>query len=314
MFRLILGACLAVTVGSSAVVGQTTLRHEFPDGRKTTTTVKIMLQQALTLNGQKHEVSSEQEMVITAENGIRDKEGELRQRLRVDSLKAKLVMPGAVVLEFDSSNPNPNRPRTKFDMFLDLIEISANASWTVVRDKDNRVKSIDGRDRMLESLDQTKREMKKKQFDADFLREQANREMLRIPSQPLNRGDSWELAEAMRLEAGQNLNFKHRFTYQGEVEREGKLVHRIDMETIEAVYSIDRDAPTPLKVISSKLQPRMIEGVIYFDAEQGQVVESRESVEIIGDLNFQLDGNDLAGQINLTMGTASIVEPSPIIE
>ena len=64
-----------------------------------------------------------------------------------------------------------------------------------------------------------------------------------------------------------------------------------------------------LNLVSSKLHPTTIEGVIYFDAEQGMVVENRETIHITGDLTFRMQGNDLAGQIDLTMGTSLVVQP-----
>jgi hypothetical protein len=297
-------ALLLSLVAPGNAAAETTLRFQFPDGRKSKTTVTVTLHQVLTLNGRKHETRSEQELVISTENGIRDKDGELRQRLAVDSLKAKLTMPSGVVLEFDSSNSKAARTATPYDMFLDLLKANANANWSIVRDQENRVKSVDGRDKLLESLDQAKRELVKKQLDADFLRDRANQEMLRVPAH----GESWELVELMRLDAGQNLTFKNQYTYQGEVDRGGRKLHQIDLVTKEAAYSIDSDAATPLKLVSSKLQPRQMEGVMFFDAGQGQIVECREMVQVTGDVAFRLSGNDLAGQLDLTLGTVSVVE------
>jgi hypothetical protein len=246
-------------------------------------------------------------MVITTTNGIRDKEGELRQRVAVDSLKAKLTMPGGVVLEFDSSDPNPPKRGTRFDVFLDLVKVNANASWSVLIDKENRIKSVDGRDRVLESLDQTKRELLKKRLDVNYLRDQANRELLRIPSQPVMPGDSWQLRDTMRLDGGQSLVLNTLYTYRGETERSERKLHQIDVDVKEVAYTIDADA-TLLKLMSSELRPAMMEGVIYFDADEGMVVESRESVQIEGDIQFSLDGNELGGHLELTLANSVIVE------
>jgi hypothetical protein len=193
-------------------------------------------------------------------------------------------------------------------MFLDLVKVNANSNWSVAIGKENRVKSVDGRDRVLESLDQVKRELLKKQLDGNYLRDQANRELDRIPARPLNVGDSWELSDSMRLDGGQNLNLKTRYTYRGEVDRAGRKVHQIDVDVREVVYVIDADAPPAIKLISSNLQPSMMEGVIYFDAQEGQVVESREAVRITGDIKFSLNGNELAGQDELVLESSSLLQ------
>ena len=292
----------------NVAIAQTKLEFKFPDERQTKTLVKVTSQQMLTLNNMPMETGSEQEMVILTNNGKRAEDGTLRQSQKIESLKAKLTMPGGVVLSFDSATPNQPLPGTKYDVFLDLIKTNANASWTVVRDKENRVASIDGRDKVLESLDETKRELVKRQIDGNYLRDKANQEMEKIPSKPVNKGDSWELSETMRLEGGQSMTLKTKYTYQGEVDHNGKKVHQIDVETTQVSYSIDADAATPLKLASSNLKPKMVEGVIFFDQESGQTIEAREKIQITGDLKFTVSGNELAGKLDLTIGSSSVVQ------
>jgi hypothetical protein len=302
----LLAAILLLLLNSA--FAQTKLEFKFPDERKTKTMVKVTSQQTLTLNNMPTEIASEQEMAILTSNGKRAEDGSLRQSQKIESLKAKLTMPGGVVLSFDSANPNQAPPGTQYDLFLDLIKTNANANWSVNRDKDNRVTSIEGRDKVLDSLDETKRELVKRQIDGTYLRDKANQEMEKVPSKPVSKGDTWELSETMRLEGGQSMTLKTKYTYQGEVDRNGKKVHQIDLEATDVSYAIDADAATPLKLISSNLKPKMVEGVIYFDQEAGQVVEAREKIQITGDLKFTVSGNELAGKIDLTMGSSSVVE------
>lgn len=305
LIPILIAVCLPA---SSVLLAQTKLEYKFPDERKTKTLVKITSQQTLTLNNTPLETSSEQEMTILTDNGKRAADGSLRQNQKIESLKAKLTMPGGVALSFDSADPNKAPPGTPYDVFLDLIKANANATWTVVRDKENRVTAIEGRDKVLESVNEAKRELVKRQIDATYLRDKANREMERIPSKPVSKGDSWELSETMRLEAGQSMTLKTKYTYQGEVDRNGKKVHQIDVETTQVSYSIDADAASPLKLASSNLKPMMIEGIIFFDQESGQVVEARDKLQITGDLKFTVSGNDLTGKLDLTMGTSSVVQ------
>lgn len=309
MFRLRITIAIVVAlffVGWNVAHAQTVLNLKYPDGEKSSVTVKVSTKQSLTLANMPFDTASEQEMVISSENGKRAEDGTLRQTQKIESLKAKITLPGGVVLEFDSANPNQAPPGTQFDMFLDLIKANSKASWTVVRGKDNKVLSVDGRDKVLESLDESQRELMKRQVDANYLRDQANQEMDKIPNRPLTKGDSWELTETMRLEAGQNMTFKSKYTYQGEIDHGGKKVHKIDIDTSTVEYSVEGDAP--LKVVSSSLTPKTLEGVILFDNEKGQVVESRESVQIKGDLKFSVNGTELSGNLDLTMSNISVVK------
>ncbi|MGE0757162.1 MAG: hypothetical protein AB7O38_09080 [Pirellulaceae bacterium] len=277
------------------------LQHKFPDGRRSTFHISNRVHQVLTLHRQSHEVSSEQQLVVVAVCGNRDKDGELRERVSIESLTAKMTMPGGIVLEFDSRRPEDATSGTRYDTFLDTIRIQAGSSWSVLRGKDHRVKSVDNRDKVLENLDQASRDRLKRALDPGYLRDRANRELDQIPDRPLSPGDSWELADTMRLEAGQRLEFKATYVYRGTVTRDDRLVHQIDKKTTEVQYRVDTDIPGSLALAASRLQPTTVEGVLYFDAERGQIVESRDTVQIAGDLTFRLQDAPLEGRLDLTL-------------
>jgi len=299
MSRLATLIVIGTLIWTSTTAAQTTLTLKFPDGQKSSATVKSANKSLLVLANERVETSSEQEMVVSSENGKRAEDGTLKQSHKIDSLKASLTMPGGVGLKFDSAKPDEAKPGTQYDAFLDLIKANSKSAWTVIRDKDNRVVAVEGQDKVLDSLDEEQKNFLKRQVDANYLRDQANEEMDKIPQKPLSKGDTWELNETMRLEAGQNLAIKTKYTYQGSVDHNGKQLHQIDMNASEVKYSIDADAPT--KLASSNLKVKTVEGVMFFDTEKGQVVESRETIHITGELKFNINGMELAGEIDLTM-------------
>jgi hypothetical protein len=298
----------AVLVLPSFAWAQTKLELKIPDGEKTTSTVKVSSKQTLTLAGMNIDTSSEQEMVISTVNGKREADGTLRQQQKIDALKAKLSLPGGVELEFDSSKPDAAPAGTAFDVILDLIKVNAKASWTVVRGRDNRVTAIEGRDKILEGLDEAKRAMLQKQLDPAYLRDVANKELDKLPSRPVNKGDSWEVTETLRLEQGQNMTFKTKYTYEGLADHNGRQLDKINAETLEVSYGIDADAALPLKVSSAELKPKSLEGVILFDREKGNVAESRSSVQIQGTINFDINGQAVPANLDLTISNSSVTK------
>lgn len=298
----------SILVMPSLALAQVKLEVKLPDDQKTMSTVKINTVQSLTLNGMAINSGSEQEMLISTLNGKRGPDGVLRQQQKIESLKAKLSLPGGVNLQYDSAKPDAPPPGTAFDVLLDLLKVNANSTWTVVRGLDNRVTAIEGREKVLEGLDEAKRAMLQKQLDPAYLRDMANKELDKLPSKPVQKGDTWEVTESLRLEQGQTMTFKLKYTYQGTVARNGQMLDQIDAQTQEVNYSIDADAPLPLKVASSDLKPTTLEGVLYFDREQGRVAESRSSIQIKGTINFEANGQPLPAQLDLTLSTSTVTQ------
>ena len=65
-------------------------------------------------------------------------------------------------------------------------------------------------------------------------------------------------------------------------------------------YSL-QDSPLPLTVKSSELKAAESEGVVLFDRDLGQVVESTGSIRITGDITFTVNNMDLPSKLDLKM-------------
>jgi hypothetical protein len=303
-----LSTILALLAIPSLAVAQVKLELKFPDDEKTMSAVKIGTKQSLTIVGMAIDTGSEQEMSISTTNGKRGPDGVLKQQQKIENMKAKLTLPGGVALQFDSTQPDAPPSGTQFDALIDLIKVNAKASWTVIRGKDNRVTAIEGRDKVLEGLDEAKQAMLKKQLDPAYLRDTANKELDKLPSKPVNKGDSWEVTENVRLEQGQNMSFKSKYTYEGPVERNGRQLDKIAGNISEVTYSVDPDAGLPLKFNGAELKPEKSDVAIYFDREKGAIVESTSTVQIKGTLNFEVNGNALPAQLDLTMSSSTVTK------
>ena len=303
-FAAILGSFLI----AFPVSAQVKFEVKLPDDQKTTSAVTVSTKQSLSIAGQSIDSATEQNITISTINGKRNADGVLKQQQKITALQAKLTLPGGVNLEYDSTKPDAPAAGTMFDAFLDLIKANAKAAWTVTRSKDNRVVSIEGREKILEGLDDAKKALLKKQIDPAYLRDAANKELEKLPAKPVNAGDSWQVTETLRLDQGQTMTFKTKYTYAGTVEREGKQFEQIDSVTEEVKYTIDADAPLPLKVKSAELTPTTLEGFILFDREKGAIAESRSSVQIKGTINFEANGQALPANLDLTITNANVVQ------
>ena len=197
-------------------------------------------------------------------------DGKLHIKQKIQQMQTNLSLPGGIELSFDSGSPDKKADNPALEVVLDLFRATSKSSWTTILDKNNQIFAIEGRSKLLESLDQNIADAYKKQFDEKYLKEAANKEMEQIPSKPIKKGDSWEIINTMRLEAGQSLTFTTRYEYMGTIEKDGTTLHKIVFAATEVSYDMDDDSPSPLKIIESKLKPTSSKGHILLISKKGR--------------------------------------------
>jgi hypothetical protein len=212
-------------------------------------------------------------------------------------------------LAFDSKKPDAAPAGTQLDSFIDIFKALAKSKWTVVRGADNRVLAFEGRDSAFQDLPENVRELLKKQFEPAYLVERANNEMDRVPTRPLQVGDSWEVTDPIRLEGGQTLTFTTRHEYAGTIEQGNKSLDKITSKATAVTYAVGADSPLPLKLLASDLKVSESEGVLLFDRAAGQVVDSHDRSRVTGTLTFEINNMQLPGTLDLTLEVSSKVAP-----
>ncbi len=302
---MVLSLCLLVGVASTARA-QVTLQQKYLDGTKSTVVVKIDTQQTLkiTVGGQVRdmETGSKQTRTIEFVNGKRAADGTIRVQQKITGLQASLVMPGGVELEFDSKQPDAPPPGTQYDMFLEILKATSDASWTMVHDKTNRVVAVEGGKEALEALDEGIRGLVAKQFDEEYMKEQANNQVDLLPATPVAAGDTWERSSDVRLEAGQHLEFNTQYEYQGTVKNAtGQEFDKITVRVLDVDYVVDDDSL--LKISESDLTVTESGGTILFDRKLGGIVTQENSVRIGGTITFLGPAGEIPGELDLTMKT-----------
>jgi len=296
---------LVLLVSPSLAQEAVALKFKFPNDQKATATAQIESKQTLTIAGMPLETGSTQERTVSTVNGTRAADGRLRVEGKMEALKASLKLPGGIELEFDSAKPDAPPPGTQVDFLLDLFKAESKATWTTIHGADNRVLAVEGREKALEGLPEQLQVLGKKQYEQAYLVATANREMEKIPTQPIKKGDTWERTEPVRLEAGQTMTFKTQYQYDGVVEKNGKRLHQISSKPLSVEYAMDADSPSPLKLVASNLKIGDANGVILFDQEAGRIAEETSKVQIKGDITFEVNGMQLPSQLDLTLAVSS---------
>lgn len=301
---VVLSACasgfLAAFLGDVApVAAQVTLARKYVEGQTSSESVDITLKQTLMINGANVETSSQQNMVLRSKVGQRNAAGELPIEYAVETMQQTVKAPGIGEVSFDSVNPD----KATDSPITPLLKAAAQAKWVMTLDRENRVVSVTGREKAIEGLDERLRESFKASVDADFLKKQAQGEFDRVPSRALKVGDTWELEETQRLEAGQSLTYVFRYQYAGETEQDGRKLHRIDVTATKVTLAIEGNAA--VKLAKSDLKPVKSTGTLLFDAAAGSLFSEKQSTQIKGTLVLSIAGQELPADLDLLIESSS---------
>lgn len=293
-------AVFAALLSGQTASAQVTLTYQFPDGGKAVTAARVTTHQILTIAGMPLETKATQVVQVESTNGARDADGNLTVKEKITRVKTELSTP-AGDLEYDSNEPDAPPPGTQIDFILDAFKAMVNSEFTTVYDKNNHVTAVKGRDSILDKVDDTVKALMQSQLEEDHLVETANQEMAKIPSTPVSPGDTWDRTEVAHLEAGQKLTFKTTYKYEGVVDKAGRKLHKISATTSDVSLTQDDTVESPVKIKDSDLNVAESESSYHFDDQMGQFVISESSIQIKGTVTLEAGGNELPGELDLTL-------------
>jgi len=272
---------------------QVKLEHKLTEGLKFTQELISTIDQTLTIAGNETETKVEVQTMAEATIGKRDEDGKLPVKEKIKSLQVS-IKGTAGEYRFDSANPD-DRGGSQLELLREVHKALASRTVTTVYGKDNRVAEIkcDG-DLLLSKVSE---------FDPEYLKEIANQGLDVIPSNPVKKGDSWERTAKVDLGAGQMMQFKTNYTYEGTVEKDGQKLDKISSKTLSVEFSLADDSPLPISLKESKLKVKESKGVVLFDRKLGRIVESKETIRVAGGLTFVANGQELPSELDLKMET-----------
>jgi hypothetical protein len=299
MYRAILTAAAIVWGMSATAEAQVKLQLKFPDNAKITGTVTTRTHQILSLAGMDIETKSDETVSTITTSGKRKADGTIQLTSKVDAVKSKLTLPGGVELEFDSTTPN-EPAGTAFDFLLEICAVIPKIVSTSVLDKDNRVVSVKVDEKPLEDLSDMAKAVLKGRFDSDYLKEIANKQMDRLPTSAVEKGDSWQVSLTARLGGDQTLTFNTTYTYEGTIGKDGKTLDKITSKVTEVKYAQD-DPDAPAQVTASKLKVESSSGTLLFDRKTGRTVSDNEKFRVTGTMTLDINGQEFPAKLDLTI-------------
>lgn len=292
---VLITAAIPVTVFAQAK--SVTLKHAFPDGRKTVTEIETKLDQNLEINGTPQKTSNEAFVTVETANGTRSSDGVMTLTQTVKKMQSNLDL-GVAKINFDSENPDVAAPIPPLQPIIDAMKFGLKTPKTIKLDAKNKVTGASVPDdvevpRFVEA-----------EYKSDAMVKAMKTAMSVIPSKPISKGDAWELETEMALGQGQVMTLNRKFTYQGTVQKDGKTLHKLTSKVLKVDFDMV-DSPLPLDVKSSDLKADESEHELLFDADAGMVVQDKSKMKITGKLKFAIQGMELDANLVLNMATTS---------
>lgn len=304
LYKTLVSTCLVLGL-STVAIGQVKLERKYLEGSTYTAETTNRIEQKLTIAGMETDTSSDTRTTVKATVGKRDVAGMLKIQEKVDSLQINTVIMGQNY-SFDSASPD-TKGSSPLEILRDVHKALSKRTTTTVLDKQNRVYAIESDQDVLSGLPPEIQALAKSQVDPENLKKAANQELDSLPSEPVSKGDSWQRTQSANFGAGQIMTFQTKYTYEGTVEKGGKTLDRITSATLSVAFSL-QDSPLPFQLKGSELKATESEGVILFDREVGQVVETSSSLRIEGDITFVVNNMDLPSKLDLKIQIGVIVK------
>lgn len=302
MIRSLLAFALIALLGGSASA-QVKLERKYAEGKSTVARTETKTQQTLTIAGMDIETKSQQFLTTKSAVGQRAADGTLRIETKVDKMQNEIVVQGTTIA-FDSGTPDKKDDNPEINKLYDVFRAALKEVVTIVIDKENKVKAVEGNNEASEKVDETYRD----QFDLENRKRAAIQEQAALPTDPIKKGDKWTRNEEANLGGGQTMKFETNYEYKGTVEKNGKTLDQISTTVKSVIYSMDPNSKSPLKVTKSEMKVASSEGDIFFDRDRGVIVERTSKNRFQGPMTFSINGMELPGKVDLTMETKIVVE------
>lgn len=295
--KVALAFCVVGAI-SAVAHGQVSLQRKFKEGSTRTVDVTTNLDQTLVFGGMNSEVSSETRLVVTSNYGTRDSAGQLRIDETINSMQVNTKIMGSEYA-FDSANPD-SAGSSLLEILRPIHKAISGRKTTTVYDKNNAIVSIDFDQSVLNNVPEGARALVAGQFDPEQMKRAASEESQRLPSGPVKKGDTWERTSKLNLSAGQIMTSSTNYTYEGEVEKDGKKLDKITFKTTAVEFGLE-NSTLPFTVKSSDLKPVESKGEIWFDREAGEVLEQTAMVRIKGNIMFAMNDKEIPAELDLKM-------------
>ena len=200
---VILGVAFPAVHWSPRAQAQVKLEFKFPEGQNLTYKSTARTRQVLTLNGMDRDERSERNQAITRSVGKRRDDSTLPIDEKVQFLRAEYTLPDGIKLTLDSSDPNIKIDNPQLAFLADVFKLENTITYTVVLDKQSKVKAIEGTEKLKEKAEKLTDSIAREEFQhaigVDRLKTKFEQALRILPDMPSHAGEPWERTELLEI-------------------------------------------------------------------------------------------------------------------
>ena len=286
---------------SATAFAQVSLKPHLNENTKVRTTIEVSTKQTLTLAGMPLETGVEQFIVTNGQIGEKQADGKVQMLGKMETFQIDMKLPGGIEVNFDSGNPKTEAAIPQLTPILQMFDAMSSSTYVTTFSAPGKIDSIVLKGDKFDAL----ADAMKQELSPERLKLEAAQALARIPTDPVVKGDTWQRTETSNLGSGQTFEIKRTFEYLGTVNEGGRELDRIGMKVNSVTYNIDPNPSLPLELKSSDLKIAKSEGELLFDRKLGAFVKSSDSFTVVGKLTLVAGGNELPGELDLTITSKS---------
>jgi hypothetical protein len=173
------GVASLVLCWSETAQAQVKLQYKYPEGKKLSYKRSDKTRQVLTIMGMEIESEDQKTVVVSLSVGKRRGDSNIPVEEKVESLRAELSLPGGINVTFDSKDPKAKIDEPNLAFLGEIYKLASETVFTVVLDAQNKVKAIEGSEKLLEKadkLDPQARDLIRSRFEADKMKREFEQE------------------------------------------------------------------------------------------------------------------------------------------
>lgn len=276
-------------------------------GDKSQVRVETNIEQTLTIAGTPLHSKVEQFMAIDEEVGEPDGDGGATTRDHFEFMIFRMTLPDGREFNFDSGNPDQSSGIAELEPIEKLFRALSGVTWTSTFDADHKMVSLEYDGDPFSQLDEAMR----KEVATEKWLQRSKIDLARLPDGAVAVGDTWTRTEPMDLGSGQTMTFEKKYEYLGTQETGGVVFDRIGSSALSVEYRMEANPNLPIDVKESDLTVESSGGELLYNRERQIVTSTTQNCHITGPMTLVLNGQELPGELDLTMSFSTTVEPAP---
>ena len=287
---------------------QVTLAVKRLPGRTTQRTERTVVEHIFDVMGMKVEIAEDTTTVLTDTVGQTGVGGETPVTVRYDAIAQTKRDVQGPVLRYDSRKRNSKTDDWSFNLLIEGFDATIGTELTYRFATNGAVASVDGLEATLQRLPRSVAHALRTQLKSARLMADRQQEIDRLPTDPVNAGDTWLRTEVLATNMGIFV-VERQYEYAGVTRQDGRSFDHIRFSDRSIAQPASPNPAEPELVSYDNLKIQSSEGTLLFDREAGETVECDASLRFTGVLKSPSENGDFSAEMDISILRSTRVAP-----